>query len=66
MFTFEHESPFIHVALQAIQTKIFLKLESVEEEPLDTTDTTKITVQKLLECYNVMEEEYDEEDPMNV
>jgi hypothetical protein len=65
MFTFEHESPSIEAALQAIRTKIFLKDKSMEEDPLDSEHTTKLTVQKLLECYNVTEEEYDEGEPMN-
>jgi hypothetical protein len=63
MFTFEHESASIQAYLQAIQTNIFSKVESVEEEPLGTTHKANLIVHKLLECYNVTEEEYDEGDP---
>jgi hypothetical protein len=37
----------------------------VEEEPLGSAHKEKLTVQKLLECYNVAKEEYDEGDPRN-
>jgi hypothetical protein len=66
MFTFEHESPSIQASLQAIRTIIFLKVETMEEEPLGSTNKSKLTVQKLLECYNVTKEKHDEGDPRNV
>jgi hypothetical protein len=66
MFTFEHESPFIHATLQAIQKKIFLEVEMMEVVPLCSSHKAKMMVQKLLECYNVKKEEYKNEDPRNV
>jgi hypothetical protein len=38
----------------------------MEVVPLCSAHKAKMTVQKLLECYNVTEEEYEEEDPRNV
>jgi hypothetical protein len=65
-FTFEHESPSIDVALQEIQAKIFSKEETMEAIPVCNKHKTKMIVCKLMECYNVSKEEYDEEDPSNV
>jgi hypothetical protein len=66
MFTFEHESPSIHTTLQAIRTKIFSKVEMMEGVPLCNTRKAMMTFKKLLECYNVMKEEYEDEDPRNI
>jgi hypothetical protein len=66
MFTFEHESPSIDATLQAIQTKIFSEEETMEVIPVCSEHKNKMIVHKLLECYNVAKEEYDEEDPRNV
>jgi hypothetical protein len=38
----------------------------MEVVPLCSLHKSKMMVQKLLECYNVMKEEYEEEDPRNV
>jgi hypothetical protein len=43
-FTFEHESPSIKSSLQTILTKIFSKVESMEEEPLGSAHITKLTL----------------------
>jgi hypothetical protein len=65
-FTFEHESSSIDVALQAIQTKIFLEEETMELILVCNEHINNMIVRKLLECYNISKEECDEEDPGNV
>jgi len=65
-FTFEHESPSIDTTLKEIQTKIFLEVEMMEIVPICSDHKDKMTVKKILECYNVTKEEYEEEDLRNV
>jgi hypothetical protein len=38
----------------------------LEEEPLGSAHKDKLMVQKILECYNVTKEEYEDKNPRNV
>jgi hypothetical protein len=65
-FTFEHESPSIYTTLQVIQMKIFSEIEMMEVVPVCNVHKAKMTVHKILECYNITQEENEEEDPRKV
>jgi hypothetical protein len=65
-FSFENESPLIDATLLVILTKILSKEGSMEVVPICSTHRNSMTVHELLECYNVVKEEHDEEDPSNV
>jgi hypothetical protein len=74
-FTFQHKSPSIYTTLQEIKHKIFNEEEHMEVRSIcneeEHTEVISIcnahnvsmTVHKLLECYNVTQEDQDDEDP---
>jgi len=65
-FTFEHESPLVDAALQVIRTNIFSEEELMEVVRMCSAHKTLMIVHELLECYNVVKKEQDEEDLINV
>ena len=52
-FTFEHESPLLDEALQAIRTKIFLEEGTMEVVRMCSSHKYSMNVHELLECYIV-------------
>jgi hypothetical protein len=66
IFTFDHESLLLDAPLQAIRTKIFLEDGLMEVVSMCSAHITSMIVHELLECYNVVKEEQDEEDPRNM
>jgi hypothetical protein len=65
-FTFEDESPLVDATLQAIRTRVFSEEGSMDVVPVCSVHRTSMTVHELLECYNVAQEDQDEEDPRNI
>jgi hypothetical protein len=65
-FTFENESPLIDAVLQNIKTNIFLKGGPMEVVYMCSTHRASLKVHKLLEFYNVSQEDQDEEDPRDI
>jgi predicted acetyltransferase len=65
-FTFQNESPLISTTLQVIKQKIFTEEESMEVISVCNTHNASMMVHKLLECYNVTQEDQDDEDPYNI
>jgi hypothetical protein len=64
-FTFKHESPSIHRELHEIQTNILSEVEIIEVVSLCNFYKFMMTIKKILECYSVTKEEYEDEDPRN-
>jgi hypothetical protein len=52
--------------VQVIKQKNFTKEESMEVILVCNTHNASMTVHKLLECYNVPQEDQDDEDPCNI
>jgi hypothetical protein len=65
-FNFEHESPLVDASLQVIRTKIFSEEDPMEVVSMCSAHRDSMIVHELMECYSVVKEENDEEDPMNV
>jgi hypothetical protein len=65
-FTFEHESPLTDVSLKDIRTNIFLEEGPIVVVPMCSVHIASTIVHKLLECYNVVKEEQDEEDTRDI
>jgi hypothetical protein len=49
-----------------IKQKIFTEEESMEVISVCSTHNASMMVHKLLECYNVTQEDQDDEDPCNI
>jgi hypothetical protein len=64
--TFEHDYPLVDAALQVISSNIFSKEGSMEVVPICSAHKSYMVVHELLECYNVVKEEQDKEDPRNI
>jgi hypothetical protein len=65
-FSFEVESPLVDATLQVIRSNIFMEEDQIEIVPACSAHRESVTVHELLECYNVTEEDQEEEDPRNV
>jgi hypothetical protein len=65
-FNFVDESLFIDAAVQVIIGKKFMDKVQVEIVPICSAHRESMPFHKLLECYNVTEEDQEKEDPRNV
>jgi hypothetical protein len=64
-FNFEDDAPLIDTTLQIIKNKIFTSEDSIGLVPLCSLPRYFVTVQEVLECYNVVGEDQEDEDPRN-
>jgi hypothetical protein len=62
-FSFENNNPLIDSALQVIKNNIFASEDLLGSIPLYSVPRVTATVEEVLHCYNVAEEDQDEEDP---
>jgi hypothetical protein len=60
-FSFENNNPLIDSALQVIKNNIF-----AIEGPMYSTPRVTVTIEEVLHCYNVVEENQEDEDPRNL
>jgi hypothetical protein len=66
-FSFEDDAPLIDSTLQVIKNNIFSSEDSIELVPVCSMHRSSVTVEEVLHCYNVVEEDQEEdEDPRNV
>ena len=63
IFTFENESSLVDALLQAIRHKFFSGEESIEVISICSVHNASMKIHQLLECYNVSQENQNEEDP---
>jgi hypothetical protein len=63
-FSFEDDAPLIDSTLQVIKNNIFSAEDSIELVPVCSAHRYSVTVEEVLHCYNVVEEDQEEdEDP---
>jgi hypothetical protein len=65
-FSFESNSPLVDSYLQIIRSNIFVEGDHIEIVPSCSTHKESVIVHELLECYNFIEEDQEEEDSRNV
>jgi hypothetical protein len=65
-FKFEDDTPSVDTTLQIIKTKIFTPEDSKIPAALCSAPKYSVTVQEVLECYNVVGEDQEDEDPRNL
>jgi hypothetical protein len=65
-FSFEDEAPSVDTTLQVIKDKIFASEDSIELVPVCSAHRSSVTVREVLECYNVIGEDQEDEDLRNL
>jgi len=65
-FNFEDYAPLIDTTMQIIKNKIFTLEDLMELVPLCSVPIYFVTVQEVLECYNVVGEDQEDENPRNL
>jgi hypothetical protein len=65
-FSFEDEAPSVDTTLQVIKENIFTSEDSIELVPVCSVHRSSVIVREVLECYNVVGEDQEDEDPRNL
>jgi hypothetical protein len=65
-FSFEDDAPSVDTTLQVIKDNIFASEDSIELVPICSTHRYSTMVQEVLECYNVIGEDQEDEDPREI
>jgi hypothetical protein len=65
-FIFEYDDPLIDSTLHVMKNKIFSLEDLIGSIPLDSVPKFVVTVEGVLDCYNVAQEDQEDEDPRNL
>jgi hypothetical protein len=65
-FNFEYNAPLVDIALQMFKNKMFTSKDFTRPVPLCSAPRSSTTVQEVLECYNIVGEDQEDEDLRNL